>query len=195
MFAYIQGKLVRKEAAFAIIDVQGIGYDIKISLNTFSALELNQQVKLYTYLHVREDAQILYGFISEVEKTLFLHLISVSGIGPNTGLVLLSSLSSQEIREAILENNHTLIQTVKGIGTKTAQRLVLELKDKIQKEGYVEYDTTDTGISHQMKEEALLALTTLGLNKVAAEKNIKRIIKKHGNSLTLEQIIKYALQN
>ena len=195
MFAYIQGKLVRKEPTYVVIDVGGVGYEIRISLNTFSALQLNDSCKLHTYLHVREDAQLLYGFIQESEKSLFLHLISVSGIGTNTAIVLLSSLSAQEIRQAIVEENHKLIQTAKGIGTKTAQRVVLELKDKIQKEGFVDEIVPAGAISHQVKEEALLALTTLGIAKNAAEKSIARILKKYGNDISLEQIIKYALRN
>lgn len=195
MFAYIQGKLVRKEATYVIIDVGGVGYEIRISLNTYSALELSDECKLLTYLHVREDAQLLYGFLHESEKSLFLHLISISGIGTNTAMVLLSSLSAQEIRQAIVEENHKLIQTAKGIGAKTAQRVVLELKDKIQKEGYVDEVPVAGVISRQTKEEALLALTTLGIAKNAAEKSIARIIKKYGGDISLEQIIKYALRN
>ena len=201
MFAYISGKLVHKEPALVILECNGIGYEIRISMPTYSALEVEKVCRLHTYLHIKEDAHTLYGFVDHEEKKLFLHLISVSGIGPNTALMIISSLSALEIREAIVRENVRLLQGIKGIGTKTAQRLILELKDKIKKE-----DISDSALpsgkvvstlfsANQVRHEALTALVTLGIPKPSAEKSIDAVIKKHGNDLSLEDMVKYALKS
>jgi len=129
MYAYIDGKLVFKSAAFVVIDAGGVGYHINISLNTYSKLGNTEKCKLYTWLHVKEDAHTLYGFAEEGERRLFLHLISIPGIGPNTGRMMLSSITPEEIQNAIISGNVSLIQRIKGIGPKSAQRIILELQD------------------------------------------------------------------
>ncbi|TDQ16497.1 Holliday junction DNA helicase subunit RuvA [Algoriphagus boseongensis] len=196
MIAYLSGKLVFKDPTYVIIDVGGVGYQVKISLQTFSKIKDEEQIKLLTFLHIKEDAHTLYGFKEESEKRLFLLLISINGVGPNTGLMILSSLSTEEIEHAILSNDVGTIQAVKGIGAKTAQRIILELKDKIGKSG-----TSDPSIplgflnpSNKIREEALQALITLGFPKAVAEKNIAQILKKTTGEISLEDLIKASLK-
>lgn len=192
MYAYIDGRLTFKNPAYVVVEAGGIGYHINISLNTYSALGDAERCKLYTWLHVKEDAHTLYGFADEGERRLFLHLISVSGIGPNTGRMILSSITPVEIQTAIVKADLPLIQRIKGLGAKTAQRLVLELQDKLKKEG------TDSLISmpqyNTVKDEALSALVMLGFAKQTAEKTIDQILKVTEGSLSVEQLIKQALK-
>ncbi|MFN6946138.1 MAG: Holliday junction branch migration protein RuvA, partial [Cytophagaceae bacterium] len=129
MIAYVDGKLVHKEPAYVIIETNGLGYEIKISLQTYSSLQEGERCKLLTYFHVKEDAHTLYGFSSSLEKKVFMDLISISGVGPNTALTCLSSMSAPEIAQAISNEDVRTIQNIKGIGAKTAQRIILELKD------------------------------------------------------------------
>jgi Holliday junction DNA helicase RuvA len=193
MYAYIDGKLVFKSPAYVVIDAGGIGYHINISLNTFSKLGDAERCRLYVWLHVKEDAHTLYGFADEGEKRLFLHLISVSGIGPNTGRMMLSSITPEEIQTAIVQGNVTQIQRIKGIGPKSAQRVILELQDKLRKEG------PDTLISmpanNTVKDEALSALVMLGFARNAAEKVIDQQIGRSTDTLSVEQLIKSALKS
>ncbi|MBO9672494.1 MAG: Holliday junction branch migration protein RuvA [Sphingobacteriaceae bacterium] len=192
MYAYIDGKLTFKNPAYVVVEAGGIGYHINISLNTYSALGDEERCKLYTWLHVKEDAHTLYGFADEGERRLFLHLISVSGIGPNTGRMILSSITPVEIQTAIIKADLPLIQRIKGLGAKTAQRLVLELQDKLKKEG------ADSLISvpqhNTVKDEALSALVMLGFAKQTAEKTIDQILKVTEGTLSVEQLIKQALK-
>lgn len=196
MIAYVNGTVVYKDPAFTIIDVNGLGYEVRISLQTYTSLpELGERCKLVTFLNIREDAHILYGFWGNDEKKLFLDLIGISGVGPSTALVMLSSFSASEIRQGIIDEDLRLIQSIKGIGSKTAQRVILELKDKIRKE-----DMLSTGIktpessSGTIKNEALAALVTLGIPKATAEKSLDAIIKREGHSITVENLIKLALR-
>jgi len=197
MIAYVKGKLAHKDPTHVIIDANGIGYYIHISLNTYAQIKDQEACQLHTYMHVREDAQTLYGFSGQPEKKLFMHLISVSGIGPSTGLVMLSSLSSEEITSAIINEEVSVIQSVKGIGSKTAQRAILELKDKLRKEGFEQSDSSKLSPSsnNTLRQEALSALLTLGINKNIAQKSIESILKKSENPINLETLIKKALQN
>jgi Holliday junction DNA helicase RuvA len=193
MYAYIDGKLSFKCPTYVVIEAGGVGYHINISLNTFSSIQDQERCKLYTWLHVKEDAHTLYGFADEGERRLFLHLISVSGIGPNTGRMMLSSITPQEIQQAIVNGDVPLIQRIKGIGPKSAQRLILELQDKLKREGY------DSLISipknHTVKDEALSALIMLGFAKNAAEKALDQAINQANDSLTVEALIKIALKS
>jgi len=193
MYAYIDGKLAFKSPAYVIIDAGGVGYHINISLNTFSKIGDAERCKLHVWMHVKEDAHTLYGFFEEGEKRLFLHLISVSGIGPNTGRMMLSSITPHEIQAAIVQGNVTQIQRIKGIGPKSAQRVILELQDKLKKDG------PDTLISmpanHTVKDEALSALVMLGFARNAAEKVVDAEIGKNTGTLTVEQLIKSALKS
>jgi Holliday junction DNA helicase RuvA len=193
MYAYIDGKLVFKSPAYVVIDAGGVGYHINISLNTYSKLGDGEKCKLFTWLHVKEDAHTLYGFIEEGERRLFLHLISVSGIGPNTGRMILSSITPQEIQAAIVSGNVSQIQRIKGIGPKSAQRMILELQDKLKKDGP---DTlTMVPVNVTVKDEALSALVMLGFARNTAEKVLDSEINKNGGNLTVEQLIKFALKS
>lgn len=197
MIAYLNGKLAYKDPSLAVIDVGGVGYQVRISLNTYRTLkELAAPCHLHTFLHIKEDGHTLFGFQEADEKVLFMQLISVSGIGPGTALLVLSSLPPAELEAAILGEDLRTIQAVKGIGSKTAQRLILELKDKIGKgRAPGEFPgISGTGPNNTGRAEALSALVTLGLAKAAAEKILDGIIKKEGNGLTVEELIKKALK-
>ncbi|MGV8879341.1 MAG: Holliday junction branch migration protein RuvA [Sphingobacteriaceae bacterium] len=193
MYAYIEGKVVFRCPTHVVIDAGGVGYHIHISLNTYSSLPQTEKCKLYTWLYVKEDAHTLYGFAEEGERRLFLHLISVSGIGPNTGRMILSSITPSEIQTAIVKGDVPLIQRIKGIGPKTAQRVILELQDKLRKEGP---DTLiSVPVNHTVKDEALSALVMLGFARTVAEKALDQALHKSEGSLTVEQLIKIALKS
>ncbi|WP_411274770.1 Holliday junction branch migration protein RuvA [Daejeonella sp.] len=193
MYAYIDGKLVFKCPTYVVIDAGGVGYHINISLNTYAALNDAERCKLYTWLHVKEDGHTLYGFFDEGERRLFLHLISVSGIGPNTGRMILSSITPAEIQIAIVKGDVPLIQRIKGIGPKSAQRMILELQDKLKKEGPDSLISMPHNITAM--DEALSALVMLGFNKNIAEKALDAAVKSEGEGLTVERLIKIALKS
>jgi Holliday junction DNA helicase RuvA len=195
MFAYLKGKLAHKDPTYVIIDINGIGYEVKISLNTYSQIKDEEAICLQTYLQVKEDSHTLFGFHDLREKELFLKLISISGVGPSTGLMVLSSLGPEEAENAIITEDVKTIQGVKGIGGKTAQRIILELKDKIGKE-IISDDQINIPISSASatRNEALQALITLGINKAAAQKSIDKVLKENGKDTSLEDLIKMALK-
>ncbi|UII33327.1 Holliday junction branch migration protein RuvA [Fulvivirga ulvae] len=196
MISYLKGKLSFKDPTHVIIDVNGVGYHVNISLATYGDIKDVENIMLHTYLHVKEDSHTLYGFSSTSEKKMFLNLISISGVGPSTGLMIQSSLTAGELKQAIINEDVKVIQGVKGIGGKTAQRIILELKDKIKKEGLYPGESELTSPSHNtIRSEALSALITLGINKSTAEKSIDRILKNSGNTITLEELIKLTLKN
>ena len=195
MIAYIDGKLTFKDPTYVIVDVQGVGYQIKISLNTFSRLQEGERCKLHTFLHIKEDAHTLYGFAELAEKQVFLHLISISGVGPGTALMIVSSLTVPEIHQAIVREDVRTIQQVKGIGGKTAQRIILELKDKFKKDALVDVSHTGPAAHNTNRNEALSALITLGFARTVAEKTLDGIIKREGNTLSVEDLIKLALKS
>lgn len=196
MIAYVNGIVTYKDPAYAIIDVNGVGYEVRISLQTYTSLpDIGARCKLVTFLNIREDAHVLYGFWGNDEKKLFLDLTSISGIGPSTALVMLSSLSSSEIRQGIIDEDLRLIQSIKGIGSKTAQRVILELRDKIRKEELVSTGPKSVeASSNTLRSEALAALVTLGIPKATAEKSLDAIIKREGQSISVENLIKLALR-
>jgi Holliday junction DNA helicase RuvA len=168
----------------------------KISLQTYSKIKDEEQIRLLTYLQIKEDSHTLYGFKEEEEKRLFLLLISINGVGAGTGLMILSSLSTIEIEHAILSGDVATIQHVKGIGAKTAQRIILELKDKVGKSSS-EFNSSSVGFlksNNKIREEALQALITLGFTKAVAEKNISAILKKTSGEISLEDLIKSSLK-
>lgn len=193
MYAYIDGKLAFKCPTYVVIDAGGVGYHINISLNTYAALKDNEKCKLFTWLHVKEDGHTLYGFFDEGERRLFLHLISVSGIGPNTGRMILSSITPAEIQTAIVKGDVPLIQRIKGIGPKSAQRMILELQDKLKKEG--PDSLISMPLNNTAKDEALSALIMLGFNKSVAEKSLEAAIKTDKENLSVETLIKIALKS
>ena len=192
MYSYIKGKLIEKNPTYVVIESAGVGYYINISLHTFSKISDDEQCKLFVHFVVREDAQILYGFADEEERQLFRHLISVSGVGSNTARLILSSLKTEEIFDAIVNNKPSVLQSVKGIGGKSAQRIIIDLKDKLYKEGV---SAGNLEISHNtQKDEALSGLVSLGFNKKIAEKALDKILKSGDSPLSVEQLIKNALK-
>ncbi len=191
MYEFLQGVLTEKNPTYVVLENNGIGYLVNISLNTFSKIKDLQKTKLYTHFYVREDAQILYGFADEMERELFRFLLSVSGVGASTARLILSSLTTEEVHTAIVLEQSSVLQSVKGVGGKTAQRIVIDLKDKLMKAG-IEHEKVD--FSHNtLKDEALSGLLILGFNKNSAEKAINRILQK--DSVTnVEGLIKEALK-
>lgn len=192
MIAYIEGKFTYKSPTVVYVDVQGLGYELQVSLHTYSAIQHLESGRLYTHLQVREDAHVLYGFADITEKELFLELIGVSGIGAATARMMLSSQRPEEIRSAIATGNTRLLEGIKGIGKKTAERLVLELKDKMAKHAATPLITTVSG--NRIEQEALIALTTLGIGRAQAENAVKKAILLN-NSASVEELIKLALKN
>jgi Holliday junction DNA helicase RuvA len=192
MYAYLQGKFIEKSPAQVYVDVNGVGYEVNISLNTYSHIVNLEQGKLYTHLQVKEDGHVLYGFFDKSEKEIFLLLIAVSGIGAATARMMLSSLKADEVCRAIVQNNVKLLESVKGIGKKTAERLVLELKDKLSKQSLNESISPNWGNS--LEQDALNALVALGISRQQAEQSIKKIILTEPSVSKLEDLIKKALK-
>ncbi len=192
MIAYIEGKLAYKSPAYVVIDVGGVGYQLRISLHTYTLLGEGEHCKLHTHLHIKEDAHVLYGFKELSERKVFLDLIGISGVGPSTALMVLSSVSVRDFHQAIIEEDTPSIQAIKGIGPKTAQRIILELKDKWKKEDLL-VETKGTSLHTKNRSEALHALMTLGIAKAVAEKNVDYILKQFPDS-SLEDIVKRALK-
>ena len=192
MITHIQGKLVEKNPTDVVIDCNGVGYLLNISLNTYSQISDQENIKLYTHLQVREDSHTLFGFSSLAEREIFRLLISVSGIGASIARTMLSSLTPKQVREGIATEDVALIQSIKGIGLKTAQRTVIELKDKILKV----YDIDEVSISQNntSKNEALSALEVLGFNKKQAERVIDKFVASNSEA-SVETIIKEALKS
>lgn len=192
MYNYISGKLVEVNATQAVIDCSGVGYLIEISLNTYAQIKDSANVKLLVHEVIREDAHLLYGFFESAERDMFRMLISVNGVGVATARVMLSSLTVSELMQAIASQNTRLIQSVKGIGTKTAQRIVLELKDKISETANSQL-VDSLNATNVAQEEALSALVMLGFPKAASEKVLNAIVK-IDPSLTVEELIKESLK-
>ena len=192
MITHLKGKLVEKSPTNVVIEVNGIGYWVNISLTTFSQIPDNENIKLYTHLQIKEDSHSLYGFYSKKEREIFRLLISVSGVGTSTARTMLSSLNPHQVVEAISSNNVSIVQSVKGIGSKTAQRLIIELRDKILK--IYDLDETYVNSNNTTREEALSALEVLGINKKSSERLVDKIIKEN-QDISVEEIIKETLKN
>ena len=192
MIAYLSGKFSYKNPAVVYVDVHGIGYEVNISLNTYAQIQNLEEGKLYTYLQIKEDAHTLYGFFDPLEKEMFILLISVSGVGAATARMMLSSMKPEEISNAILMKNTSLIESVKGIGRKTAERLVLELKDKVSKISLNSAGNIPVG--NTFDQDALNALIALGISRPVAEQAIKKIIMNEPSINSLETLIKKALK-
>jgi len=192
MIAQLQGRLVEKSPTEVVIDCHGVGYQVNISLHTFSLLPDSEHIKLYTFLQIKEDAHTLFGFVEKAERELFKLLLSVSGVGASTARTMLSSLDPRHIIQSIASGNVGVIQSIKGIGTKTAQRVILDLKDKVLKL----YDLEE--VSHAgyntNRDEALSALEVLGFNRKLAEKAVEKVLTVTPGA-TIEAIIKQALKN
>ncbi len=192
MIACIKGEFIYKTPMGVIIDANGVGYELHISLHTYTAIKDMQSGKLLTYLHIKEDAHLLYGFYEQIEKELFIKLISISGVGASTARMMLSGLKPNEIINAITNQDSATLEKIKGIGKKTAERIVLELKDKIQKDFVIESTKTLHQPSVQM--DAFVALTALGVSKPMAEQAIQKVFKQYPSTTSVEELIKLALK-
>lgn len=192
MIAYLTGTFSYKSPAVVYVDVQGVGYEVNISLNTYGKIKDLEKGTLYTHLQVKEDGHTLFGFFDQDEKAMFVKLISISGVGAATARMMLSSLRPDEVQRAIVQNNTKLLESIKGIGRKTAERIVLELRDKL---GKMEGQNLNSGLIYNtLEQDALNALQALGIPRPAAEGALKKILS--GNeTYNLEQLIKKALQS
>jgi holliday junction DNA helicase RuvA len=195
MIAYLEGKITLKSPTFIFLNVNGIGYEIRISLFTFNCIKELENCQLQTHLSIKEDAHTLFGFYDLAEKKTFLDLISVSGVGSSTALAVLSSMSYAEFQQAIINEDLKTVQGIKGIGPKSAQRLILELKDKFKKEALINpSQNAATNQNNQTKQDALAALMALGFVKASAEKTIDLILKQQSNNISTEELIRIALK-
>jgi holliday junction DNA helicase RuvA len=192
MIAFLKGDFVHKNPAVVHVDVNGVGYEVQISLNTYSSIQPLQKGLLHTYLHIREDAQVLYGFFDPKEKEIFVQLIAVNGIGAATARVMLSSMKPEEIVRAIVQGNVKLLESIKGIGKKTAERVVLELRDKLSKQS----NEINIGalVNNTLEQDALNALLSLGISRQAAEQAIRKVVSAAPETEKAEDIIKKALK-
>ena len=192
MYEYFEGRFTQINPAFIVVDCQGVGYYLQISLNTYAKLKDRPQGRVLVHYVVREDAQLLFGFADEEERKLFRLLITVSGIGSNTARLILSSMSPSEVKQAISSRDAAQLQKVKGIGTKSAQRIVIDLADKIDKEGLLEH--IPMTVNNTLRSEALSALVMLGFQKNIVERTLERLFKSEENPLNVEDLIKRALK-
>lgn len=195
MIAFVKGEYAFKSPSLVIVDVQGVGYELHISLNTYSDIQSQDSGLLFTHYHVREDAHTLFGFSRESEKSLFIHLISVSGVGATTARIMLSSMKPDEIIRAISSGNAKLLETIKGIGRKSAERIILELKDKLSKGSSIQLPGNNNAalINNSLEQDALNALVSLGIARSVAEQAIQRVLSA-GPEAQVEDIIKKALK-
>lgn len=194
MFEYIQGKVVSKQPTHVVLEAGGIGYLLNITINSFDRIKEGQNQKIFTWLQVTEDAHRLWGFYDTAEREVFLHLISVSGIGPNTARLVLSGMSPDECKQAILTDNELAFKQVKGVGPKTAKRLMVELKDKMLKTDIDPQDAKTGSFKHQSIDEAQSALVTLGFVKSKVEKVISQIVRDQGGEIPTETLVRLALR-
>jgi holliday junction DNA helicase RuvA len=192
MIAFLRGAFVYKSPALVHLEAGGVGYELQISLNTYSRIESLDKGLLLTYLHIREDAHILYGFFDKPEKDLFILLISVSGVGASTARMMLSSMKPEEITRAILQGNARQLESIKGIGKKSAERIILELRDKVGKNK--DESNISSLINNTLEQDALNALITLGIARPAAEQAIKKVLNEVSGTDKVEDIIKKALK-
>jgi len=191
MISHIHGKLIEKTPTYVVVDINGVGYHVKISLQTFSSID-GEFCKLYTHLSVKEDSHTLFGFYDDSERKLFRQLISVSGVGPSTAQVILSTYSVEEIINYIVTADVTAVKSVKGIGAKTAQRIIIDLKDKVSKNSSSS-DLLFEKLDNTIKTEALSALLALGFGKKSAEQKLDKVLKENSEIVNVEELVKTAL--
>jgi holliday junction DNA helicase RuvA len=192
MIALLTGKFLYKTPTHIIIECSGVGYEVHISLNTFTAIQALDHGTLFTYFKVSEDAQTLFGFAEAAEKQIFIQLLSVSGVGAATARMMLSSLKPQEVQQAILMGNVKLLESIKGIGKKTAERIVLELKDKVGK--HAAMPAISSSSYNTVHQDALEALAALGINRILAEQTLKKVVAGMAENPTVEELIKQVLK-
>jgi holliday junction DNA helicase RuvA len=192
MYAYLQGKFTYKSPAQVYVDINGVGYEVNISLNTYSHIQSLEDGKLYTYLQIKEDGHVLYGFFDKMEKDMFIMLIGISGVGAATARMMLSNLKPEEINRAIAQGNVKVLEGVKGIGKKTAERLILELKDKVGK--IISDINIPVTASSSLQQDALNALIALGISRQQAEASIQKLVLAEPSITNLEELIKKSLK-
>jgi Holliday junction DNA helicase RuvA len=192
MINHLNGRLIEKHPSHVIIECNGVGYFVNISLHTYDKIGKNENIKLFTYLSIREDAHTLYGFAEEDERVMYKQLISVSGIGPSTAIIILSSIGPKRVKEALINEEVAVLQSIKGIGGKTAQRMVVELKDKMEKDTEIQLQID--GSKRGLKNEAISALQVLGFDRKRVEKTIDRILQKMPDDTPIEELIKNVLK-
>jgi Holliday junction DNA helicase RuvA len=192
MIAFVRGNFIHKSPALVLVDVNGVGYELHISLNTYSSIQAMDKGQLHTYLQIKEDAQTLYGFFDVQEKELFVQLISISGVGAATARMMLSSLKPEEIVRAIVQGNTRLLESIKGIGKKSAERIILELRDKMSKTSY--HTNISPLINNTLEQDALNALMALGIARPTGEQAVQRVLKAEPALSQVEDIIKKALK-
>lgn len=194
MIAFVKGHFAVKTPARIVVDVNGVGYELNISLNTYSAISQKDSGQLFTYLHITENAHSLFGFADMAEKELFMQLISVSGVGASTARMMLSGMKPEEITRAIVQGNTRQLESIKGIGRKSAERLIVELRDKLGKQS-PEGNHLPGFSAQQNDADAVNALISLGIGRVMAEQAVKKVLKAEPDNHSLEDIIKQALKN
>lgn len=193
MIAHIKGVITYKSPTYLVVETAGVGYRIHISLNTYAKVEKLESLKILTHLQVKEDSHTLYGFADEAERSLFILLIGVQGIGPNTARITLSSMLPEEVRSAVIGEDVAAFKKVKGVGPKTAKRIILDLKDKLMKDSGSELSVTSVK-DNTLREEALSALVALGFSRIQVQKVLNRILREQPATGTVEELIKLALK-
>ena len=194
MYAYLKGEITFRSPTFIVVEAAGIGYHVNIPLSTYTAIEGQERTTIYTQLIVREDAHTLYGFATQAERGLFNQLLSVTGVGANTAQLILSSMTVDEIRAAILGEQAHVLQKVKGIGAKTAKQIILDLKSKLTKDASEGSPVLLPSVDNAVREEALMALVSLGFNRIAVQKALNNVMKDSPNLSKVEELIKLALK-
>ncbi len=195
MYAYLKGELTFKSPALIVVDVQGVGYQVHIPLSTYSALQNLEKATVYTHLIIREDAHTLFGFATQAERGLFVQLIGVTGVGATTAQLILSAMSVDEVRAAVIGEQAHILQRVKGIGAKTAKQIILDLKDKLSREAPEGAVILPSAADNTLREEALNALLSLGFTRVAVQKALNQVVKEQPGISKVEELIKAALKS
>jgi Holliday junction DNA helicase RuvA len=194
MYAYLKGEITYRSPAFITLEVNGIGFHVNIPLSTYTALQGQDRSTVYTHLIVKEDSHTLYGFATQVERGMFVQLIGVTGVGATTAQLILSSMTVDEVRAAIIGEQAHVLQKVKGIGAKTAKQIILDLKSKLTKDAPDAPSLLPSMVDNVVREEALSALISLGFNRIAVQKAINAVIREHPNVARVEDLIKFALK-
>ena len=194
MYAYLKGEITYRSPAFITLEVNGIGFHINIPLSTYTALQGQERATVYTHLIVKEDAHTLFGFATQVERGMFVQLIGVTGVGATTAQLILSSMTVDEVRAAVIGEQAHVLQRVKGIGAKTAKQIILDLKSKLTKEAPDAPTLLPSMVDNAVREEALAALMSLGFNRIAVQKALNSVIAGNPNATKVEEVIKLALK-
>jgi holliday junction DNA helicase RuvA len=194
MYAYLKGEITYRSPAFIVVEVAGVGYHVNIPLSTYTAIQGQDRSTIYTHLIVKEDAHTLFGFATQVERNMFIQLIGVTGVGATTAQLILSSMTVDEVRAAVIAEQAHVLQRVKGIGAKTAKQIILDLKSKLSKESPEGPTLLPSLVDNVVREEALSALLSLGFNRIAVQKALNAVMRDNPNAIKVEDIIKLALK-